>query len=164
MRRLLHHPAALLAAGLLMGAAARLLDLHTQILGELFSRLGVWILLGTWIAVYSPSRGLAMGNVLAFSLGMLLTYYAVAELTHGVYGWSYVRGWTLFALCTPPLAWLAWMAKAPGPLTGWIRVGIVLAAALSGPVLYESFRWYDFLVDGLLIHLLFFKKIDRAGG
>lgn len=96
-----------------MGAAARLLDLHTQILGELFSQLGVWILLGTWIAVYSPSRGLAMGNVLAFSLGMLLTYYAVA---------------------------------------------------LSGPVLYESFRWYDFLVDGLLIHLLFFKKIDRAGG
>ena len=47
----------MLAAGLLLGAAARLFDIYCQMLGAVFSQMSVWILLGTLISVYSPSRG-----------------------------------------------------------------------------------------------------------
>ena len=71
-RRLLR-PVPLLAAGLVLGMAARLFDIYCQMLGEVFSQAAVWILLGTLIAIYSPTKRAAMRNILPFCLGMLLT-------------------------------------------------------------------------------------------
>ncbi len=90
IRKLLH-PAAMLLCGLAIGAAVRLLDIYTVTLGEIFSRMAVWILLGTLIAIYSPTPKRAMANILPFCLGMLAAYYAVAVITHGVYGESYEK-------------------------------------------------------------------------
>ena len=108
------NPATTLAAGLLLGAVSRLLDLYTQNLGNIFSQLAIWILLGTLIALYSPTRRQAMVNILPFCLGMLASYYAAAVLTHGVYSRTIIAGWTLFALCSPVLAALAWTAEENG--------------------------------------------------
>ena len=103
MRKLLN-PLAMLLCGLVIGAAVRLLDIYTENLGVIFSQMAVWILLGTLIAIYSPTPGRAMANILPFCLGMLATYYAVAIITHGVYGKSYIVGWTVFALLSPLMA------------------------------------------------------------
>ena len=62
IRKLLH-PAAMLLCGLAIGAAVRLLDIYTVTLGEIFSRMAVWILLGTLIAIYSPTPKRAMANI-----------------------------------------------------------------------------------------------------
>lgn len=112
MRKLLN-PFSMLVCGLVIGTAARLMDIYCENLGEIFSQMSVWILLGTLIAIYSPTKKAAALNILPFCLGMLLTYYAVAMISHGVYGRSFIIGWTVFALCTPVLAWFAWMAKQP---------------------------------------------------
>ena len=94
----------MLICGLILGAAARFMDIYCENLGEIFSQMSVWILLGTLIAIYSPTKKAAALNILPFCLGMLATYYAVAVLTHGVYGELFIIGWTVFALFSPVLA------------------------------------------------------------
>lgn len=111
MRKLLN-PFSMLVCGLVIGTAARLMDIYCENLGEIFSQMSVWILLGTLIAIYSPTKKAAALNILPFCLGMLLTYYAVAMISHGVYGRSFIIGWTVFALCTPVLAWVCLDGKA----------------------------------------------------
>ena len=60
--RNLLNPISTLAAGLLLGAAARLFDIYAPTLGDIFSQMAVWILLGTLIAIYSPTQKAAMGT------------------------------------------------------------------------------------------------------
>ena len=155
------NPATTLAAGLLLGAVSRLLDLYTQNLGNIFSQLAIWILLGTLIALYSPTRRQAMVNILPFCLGMLASYYAAAALTHGVYSRTIIAVWTLFALCSPVLAALAWTAKCPGLFPKLIGAGIVLTSIVSSILFFDRLRFYDLIIDSLLIYFLFFAKIRR---
>lgn len=151
----------MLLSGLLLGAVIRLFDIYCVNLGEIFSQMAVWILLGTLIAIYSPSKKAAMLNILPFCIGMLITYYAAAVITDGVYGRSFIIGWTVFALLSPVMAFFAWMTKEKGTFPKIIAAGIVLVSAASSIIMFDGFRVYDFVIDGLLIYFLFFKKIDR---
>ena len=116
---------------------------------------------GTLIAIYSPTKVRAMLNVLPFCLGMLLTYYAMAMLTHGAYGRSFIIGWTVFAFFSPIMAYFAWMVKQRGLFPKIIGTGIVLVSILSSVLLFDRLRIYDLVIDGLLVYFIFFKRIDR---
>lgn len=153
----------MLVAGLILGVVARLFDIYCPILGEVFSRMSIWILLGTLIAVYSPTKKAAMRNIFPFCIGMLLTYYATAMLTDGVYGWSFIIGWTVFAFLSPVMAYFAWMAKQPGLFPKVLGAGIVLVSMLSGILLFDRLRLYDLVIDGVLVYFIFFKRTDRRG-
>ena len=67
----------MLLAGLLLGIAARLFDIYFQNLGEIFSQMAIWILLGTGFAIYSPTKKAAMENIFPFCMGMLATYFTL---------------------------------------------------------------------------------------
>ena len=123
--------------------------------------MAIWILLGVLISIYSCSKKKAMLNVFSFCIGMLITYYFVAYITRGVYSTSYIIGWIIFALCSPIFAYFAWMTKEKGLLPKIISFGIILVSILSSIILFDGLRIYDFLIDGLLIYYLFFKKIKR---
>ena len=154
-RSFLLNPLSMLLAGLLLGIAARNL-------GEIFSQMAIWILLGTGIAIYSPTKNAAMGNIFPFCMGMLATYYVTAAITHGVYGRTFIIGWTLFALTSPVMAYYAWMAKEPGAFSKIIAAGIAAVSVMSSVLLFDHLRLYDFVIDGVLIYILFFKKIKRS--
>ena len=66
------NPLSMLLAGLILGVAARLFDIYFQILGEIFSQMAIWILFGTLIAVYSPTKKAAMGNFFPFCMGRFI--------------------------------------------------------------------------------------------
>ena len=155
------NPFSMLCFGLAIGAAARLLDIFTTNWGEVFSQMAVWILMGTLISIYSRTAKQAMGNVLAFCLGMLVTYYFAAALSHGAYSMKFIIGWTVFALCSPVMAYFAWLTKERGIFAKIVGVGIVAVSILSSILLFDRLRIYDFLIDGTLIYLLFFKKVNR---
>ena len=161
MKRKAINPFAMLCFGLAIGAAARLFDIFTTNLGEIFSQMAVWILMGTLISIYSRTAKQAMGNVLAFCLGMLLTYYFAAALSHGVYSMKFIIGWTVFALCSPIMAYFAWLTKERGIFAKIVGAGIVAVSILSSILLFDRLRIYDFLIDGMLIYFLFFKKVHR---
>lgn len=152
----------MLLAGLLLGIAARLFDIYFQNLGEIFSQRAIWILLGIGITIYSPTKNAAMGNIFPFCMGMLATYYVTAAITHGIYSRTFIIGWTLFALASPVMAYFAWMAKEPGAFSKIIAAGIVAVSVMSSVLLFDHLRLYDFVIDGVLIYILFFKKIKRS--
>ena len=54
------NPVTMLAAGLLLGALSRIFDIYTQNLGNIFSQMAIWILLGTLISIYSETKKKAM--------------------------------------------------------------------------------------------------------
>lgn len=147
--------------GLILGIISRLLDIYTSNLGNVFSQMAIWILFGTLISIYSKTKKKAMFNVLPFCLGMLITYYFVAYITKGVYSNVFIVGWTIFAFCSPILAYFTWMTKEKGLFPKIISVGIVVVSILSTIILFDHLRIYDFIIDGLLIYYLFFKKIER---
>lgn len=155
------NPPGMLVLGLLSGAVSRLLDIYTVNLGEIFSQMAVWILIGTVISIYSSSKGRAMANILAFCLGMLAAYYAAAVITDGVYGRTFIIGWTLFALCSPILAYFTWMTKERGLIPKLIGTAIVAVSVLSGVILFDGPRIYDLIIDGALVWLLFFSRVRR---
>lgn len=56
MRKAILNPIAMFVIGLLLGVISRLLDIYTQNLGEIFSQMAIWILLGTLISIYSNTK------------------------------------------------------------------------------------------------------------
>ena len=161
MKKLILNPFGMFITGLSLGIISRLLDIYTQNLGNIFSQMAIWILFGVIISIYSETRKKAILNVLPFCIGMLITYYAVAMMANGVYSSIYIIGWTVFAFCSPIMAYFTWMTKEKGIFSKIISVGIVLVSVISSILLFDRLRWYDFVIDAILIYLLFFKNIER---
>lgn len=149
-RSFLLNPLSMLLAGLLLGIAARLFDIYFQNLGEIFSQIAIWILLGTGFAIYSPTKKAAMENIFPFCMGMLSAYYVTAAITHGVYSRTFIIGWAVFALTSPVMAYFAWMAKEPGAFSKIIAAGIAAVSVMSSVLLFDHLRLYDFVIDGVL--------------
>ena len=161
MRNKLLNPISMFVIGLLLGIISRLLDIYTQNLGNIFSQIAIWILMGTLISIHSKTKKQAIINIFPFCIGMLITYYFVAFITKGVYSNIFIIGWTIFALFTPIFAYFAWMTKEKGVFPKIISIGIILISFLSSVILFDRLRVYDIIIDALLVYFLFFKKIDR---
>lgn len=85
-------------------------------------------------------------------------YYVTAAITHGVYGRSFIIGWTVFALVSPVLAYFAWMTKKRGVFPKIIAAGIVAVSVMSS----NHLRIHDVIIDGVLIYILFSRRRTRT--
>ncbi len=146
--------------GLILGILSKIFDLTTEILGNIFSEFAIWILLGTLISIYSDTKRKAMLNVFLFSIGMLLTYYITAHVTHSVYGFTFIKGWTIFALFSPLFAYLTWLSKEKGILPLIIRLGIFGVSLFCSFFLF-TVNIFDLIINIVLGYFLFIKKIKR---
>lgn len=161
MKKRILGPTNMFLLGMILGVISRLLDIYTQNLGNIFSQVAIWILFGVLISIYSKSKKEAMLNTFLFCIGMIITYYFVAIVTNGVYSKYYIIGWTIFSLCSPIFAYFTWMTKEKGIFPKIISSGIVLVSILSSVIFFDRLRIYDFIIDGIIIYYLFFKKIRR---
>ncbi len=154
--------------GALLGLFSKCLDIYDTIayfdftFGEIFSQLSIWILIGVVISIFSETKKKAMLNIFPFCIGMLITYYSVAELTNSIYGWTFIKGWTIFACFSPIFAYFTWMTKEKGIFPKIISFGILLVTVTASILLFGGPRWYDILILLLLIYFLFVKKINRV--
>ena len=160
MKRILN-PFMMFIIGLILGVISRLFDIYTQNLGNIFSGFAIWILFGVLISINSKTKKKAMINIFPFCIGMLLTYYFVAFITNGIYSKDYIIGWTIFALFSPIMAYFTWQTKEDGILPKLISIGIVLVSVLSTIILFDRLRIYDYIINLILIYVLFFKKVKR---
>lgn len=154
-------PLVMLLFGAVLGVVSKLLDIHTSNLGNIFSQMSIWILLGTLIAIFSKTKGKAAVNVFVFCVGMLITYYITAELTSSVYGMTFIYGWTMFSLCSPLFAVLTWMTKEKGPLGKIISFGILVVTLTLSMVVFDGPRVYDIVIMLVLTYFLFVHKVKR---
>lgn len=149
----------LLGAGL--GVLSKILDIYTSNLGNIFSQMSIWILLGTLIAIFSKTKGRAALNVFAFCIGMLIAYYITAELTNSVYGMTFIYGWAAFSVCSPVFAILTWMTKEKGALGKIISFGILVVTLTVSMVVFDGPRVYDIVIMLVLAYFLFIHKVKR---
>ena len=154
-------PICMFLFGALLGVISKLLDIYTSNLGNIFSQMSIWILLGALVAIFSKTKGKAALNVFVFCIGMLITYYITAELTSSVYGMTFVYGWAAFSLCSPVFAWFTWMTKEKGAFPKLISVGILLVTLLASIVIFDGPRVYDFVIMLVLAYFLFIHKVKR---
>lgn len=154
-------PLAMFLLGAVLGVVSKLLDIHTSNLGNIFSQMSIWILLGTLIAIFSRTKGKAALNVFVFCIGMLITYYITAELTNSVYGMTFIYGWAAFSVCSPVFAILTWMTKEKGVLGKIISFGILVVTLTVSMVVFDGPRVYDIVIMLALIYFLFIYKVKR---
>ncbi len=155
------NPITMLFIGLILGIFCKIADIYTQNLGNIFSQMAIWILLGVLISVYSKTAKHAALNVFAFCIGMLATYYFAAFVFKAVYGKIFIIGWTVFAFSSPILGALAWKTKGNGAICKFISVSIVLVSFLSSIIMFDGPRVYDYIINAVLIYYLFFKRVER---
>lgn len=160
MRKILN-PLPMFFIGALLGVASKLFDIYTQNLGNMFSEMSIWILFGVVIAVFSKTPKDAIFNILPFCIGMLITYYATAELTHSVYGYSFIIGWTIFSLCSPLFAFLTWHTKSKGVFPKIISAGILIVTLAASIIVFDGPRLRDILILAALVYILFFCKVRK---
>jgi hypothetical protein len=131
--------AAALAGGTLFGAAAKFADTSAITgLGDLGTYLGVWVLLATLIAAWSPSRHLAALRVGPFMIAMVITYYLVTWWLFSAFPLRYFLAWAAAAVLLAPLFAVA---VSLSRRTGWLPAA---AAALPIALLLAeafTFRW-----------------------
>lgn len=161
MKKYILNPISMFLIGLILGIVSILLDIYTTNLGNIFSEMAIWIFLGTLISIYSYDKKSAMLNVFLFCIGMLIAYYSCDYFIKNIFSKLFIIGWTLFACCSPIFAYFTWMTKNKGVFSKIISVGIILVSILSSIVLFDKLRVYDYIIDGLLVYYLFFKKIKR---
>ena len=163
MKDKLFSPGGMLVIGCLMGILSKLSDVgshmgHLQIiLSEMTSQMSLWILIGVVISLFSRSRKLAMVNIFLFCMGMLAAYYVTAEVTHAVYGWSFIKGWAVFACFSPVMAYLVTLTKRKGFLPFLIKIGVLVVYA-GVDLLFGGPQIFDIVLLLPLLYLLFVKK------
>lgn len=162
MKKMILNPLSMLLTGAILGILSRLLDIYTSNLGNVFSQMAIWILFGVLISIYSPTKKKAMVNISLFCIGMLITYYWIAFMTHGFYSKRFILGWTIFAFFSPLFAYFTCLSKEKGLFPFFIRIGIVGVSFFSSILLFDRLRAYDFVINGILIYYLFFKKTERV--
>ncbi len=135
-------------------------DIYIPYLGQAFSEMTVWILLGVLIAIYSETKKKAMLNVFLFCIGMLIAYYATAIITHSIYGKIFIKFWVFFSCLSPIFAYFTWMSKEKGIVPNILRAGIVFLCILSG-FLFQGFEIHDIIINIILIYHLYIKKNVR---
>lgn len=158
------HPISMFIIGLLTGIIIKLIDIHFRVqhfglsLSDVFSELGIWILIGVIISLFSKNKKYAMLNIFLFSIGMLITYYITAEVTNSIYGWTFIKGWSLFACLSPILAYLVTLTKEKEILSLIIKIAILIVYLITDIIIFGGPRIYDILFLIVLIYLLFIKN------
>ena len=154
LQKQLLYAAGIALAGLMTGVAIKLFDLYTTNLGNLFSQVSVWILIGSVIAAYSSTPKRAAVNVFLFCAGMLATYYLTAEWTGQPYSFAFIYGWGIFSLFSPVFAFFTWYAKGKTIVSRFLCVGILAVMLAAAVILFDGIRVSDLVIAALTAAVL----------
>ena len=120
-------------------------------LGNIFSLLGVWVLIAVCISVYSNSPLRAGINVFIFFLGMCVSYHIYTIVFAGFNPMDYMLIWYGITLISPFMAFVCWYAKGKGIIAFIIKVCIITVMILC---CFAIGMWYfDFTS---IINTIFF--------
>ena len=123
-------------------------------LGNIFSLLGVWVLIAVCISVYSNSPLRAGINVFIFFLGMCVSYHIYTIVFAGFNPMDYMLIWYGITLISPFMAFVCWYAKGNGIIPFIIKICIITVMILCS---FSIGMWYfDFIS---LIDTIFFITI-----
>ena len=130
-------------------------------LGDLFTRLGIWVWIATLIAAYSRTLRRAAINTFVFFIGMLLSYYIYSAYLFGFFPTSYFIRWGGIALLSPLLAAVVWKAKDNERLAmilPALPMGLLLSLSLSIGFFYIDLTHVEELIMYVFLCVVFYKN------
>ena len=157
--------------GMILGITSKYLDtvavdeswmttvLHS--LGNLFTRLGIWVWIATLVAAYSRTLRRAAINTFVFFIGMLLSYYIYSAYLFGFFPTSYFIRWGGIALVSPLLAAVVWKAKNNERLAmilSALPMGLMLSLSLSIGFFYVDLTHVEELIMYVFLCAVFYKN------
>lgn len=120
-------------------------------LRNIFSMLGVWILIAVSISVFSSTPLRASINVFLFFLGMNISYHMYTVVFAGFNPMSYMMVWYTIMLLSPFMAFICWYAKGCGTLSFIINIAIIVVMILCS---FSLGMWYFYFTSS--INTIFF--------
>lgn len=157
--------------GLILGITSKYLDtvavdgswmndvLHY--LGDLFTRLGVWVLIATMVAAYSKTSIRAAIHTFMFFIGMLISYYVYSAYLFGFFPTSYFILWGSIALVSPLLAVVVWKAKNNDQLSfilPALPMGLLLSLSLGIGLFYVDLTYIEELIMYVALCFVLYKN------
>ena len=124
-------------------------------LRNVFSLLGIWLLIAITISVFSKTPRRAAINVLCFFLGMTVSYHLYTILFCGFNPMRYMLIWYGFTLISPLLAYVCWYAK------GKNKVSMIISSLILSVMFISSFHigiWY-FDLKSIIDLLIFIETV-----
>ncbi len=123
-------------------------------LSNVFSLLGVWILIAVCISIFSNSSLRASINVFIFFLGMCISYHIYTIVFAGFNPMNYMLIWYGITLISPFMAFICWYAKGNGIVASTIQILIITVMVLC---CFGIGMWYfDFIS---IIDTIFFITV-----
>lgn len=150
----------LLFASLVFGIITKYLD-SVPYFGDVFTRLGIWVFIGTLIAAYSKTLIRAGIHTMIFFLGMLIGYYVYSALLFGVFSTSYILYWGVIALASPFLAAIVWFAKNNSRsafILPAFPMGLMLSLAMGMGIFYVYLNYITELIMYCVLCIIFYKE------
>ena len=130
-------------------------------LGDLFTRLGIWVFIATMVAAYSKTWRMAAINTFVFFMGMLISYYVYSAFLFGFFPTGYFILWGGIAFVSPLLAVVVWKAKNNERLAmilPALPMGLLLSLFLSIGLFYIDLTHYEELIMYVFLCLVFYKN------
>lgn len=128
---------------------------------NLYTRLGIWILIATIIAAYSKTLIRAAINTFIFFIGMLISYYIYSAYIFGFFPARYFILWGSFALVSPLLAIIVWKAKNNVHLAfilPALPMGLLLNLSLGMGLFYVYLKHIEELIMYVSLCVVFYKN------
>jgi len=162
--------------GLVLGVLAKFLDtiavdgtFFANVLhyfAQLFTRLGIWVLLATLISVYSKTMFRAAMNTFLFFIGMLISYYIYSAILFGFFPTSYFIFWGSIALVSPILATMVWQGKHHENLSmilPALPIGLMLSLSLGMGLFYIDMHDMEEFLMCIILVMIFYKNWKQMG-
>ncbi|MGD6879981.1 hypothetical protein [Bacillus infantis] len=156
--------------GILLGAIAKYLDTVSvdgswgnyilSYSGDIFTRLGIWVVIGTILAAYSKTLLRAALNTFLFFIGMLISYYVYSAYLFGFFPTSYFLLWGSIAIASPFLAIIVWKAKNDPRLAfvlPALPMGLLLSLSLGIGLFYVYVSYVEELLMYIVLCIIFYK-------
>ena len=99
-------------------------------LGNVFSMIGIWLLIALCISIYSATPLRASINVFIFFLGMNISYHIYTIIFAGFNPMNYMMIWYFLTLFSPILAFICWYSKGTGIIPVIINTCIIAIMTL----------------------------------
>lgn len=148
-----------LVASILFGLLTKLLD-SVPFFGDVFTRMGIWVLIATCIAAYSKTAMRAAIHTLLFFLGMLTGYYLYSAYLFGAYSTNDMKYWGFVAVFTPFLAVIVWYAKHGRSSTyilPALPMGLMLSLSLGLGLFYLNVNYLEELLMYSMLCVIFYQ-------
>lgn len=152
-----------LIGSVLFGIATKLLD-SVPFFGDVFTRMGIWVLIATAIAACSKTAIRAAVHTFLFFLGMLIGYYMYSAHLFGVYSTNDMKYWGAVAVFTPFLAVVVWYAKNGRCLASFLPalpMGLMLSLSLGIGLFYLHVNYLEEFIMYIILCAIFYRNFKQ---